>query len=194
MSTVSDARVVRTREALRQAMTELAEESPLDSITVRAIAAKAGVGYATFFRHYSDKDALLADVIDNLVREFLAQAAPWLEQRDRTGAAKFLCAFVESRLAIYKALIAGGSGETVRAEMLRQTMATMSQTRTRQPEGPKDDLVLFQTVSGILNLLAWWLRNLAAVDADTMAELIERLVLTPVSTVRRQPPAGLGGT
>lgn len=194
MSTVSDARVVRTREALRRAMTELAEDLPLDSITVRAIAAKAGVGYATFFRHYSDKDALLADVTDNLVREFLAQAAPWLQQRDRAGAAKFLCTFVESHLAIYKALIAGGSGETVRAEMLRQTMATMVQARPHKPDGPLDDLVLFQTVSGILNLLAWWLRNLDTVDAGAMAEIIERLILTPVSTVRHTPPVGIGGT
>ena len=192
MSTTSDARVVRTRASLRQAMIALAEELPLDSITVRAIAARAGVGYATFFRHYPDKDALLADLIDNLVRDFLTQAAPWLRQRDRAGAARFLCEFVESRLASYKALIAGGSGETVRAEMLRQTMATMSQARPHQPEGPLDDLILFQTVSGILNLLAWWLRNLDTVDAPTMATIIERLVLAPVSALRREPPSGLG--
>jgi AcrR family transcriptional regulator len=190
---VSDARVVRTRQALRRAMTELAEELPLESITVRAIAARAGVGYATFFRHYSDKDALLADVTDSLIREFLAQAAPWLQQRDRSAAAKLLCGFVQSHLAIYKALLAGGSGETVRAEMLRQTMATLSQARPRKSEGLLDDLLLFQFVSGILNLLAWWLRNLDSVDADTMAEIIERLVMTPVSTVRHDPPAGLGG-
>ena len=191
MSMVSDARVVRTRDALRQAMTELAEESPLDSITVRAIAARAGVGYATFFRHYADKDALLADVIDALVREFLAQAAPWLMRRDRVGSAKFMCDFVLARLPIYKALIAGGSGETVRGEMLRQTMATMAQAGERRPEGVRDDLVLFQIVSGILNLFAWWLRNLDTVSAETMAEVIDRLVLTPVSTVRHEPPAGL---
>ena len=51
MSTPDDPRIVRTRTALRQAMTELAGEAALDAITVRAIAARAGVGYATFFRH-----------------------------------------------------------------------------------------------------------------------------------------------
>jgi AcrR family transcriptional regulator len=189
----ADPRALRTREALRRAMTELVEEAPLDSITVRAICAKAGVGYSTFFRHYPDKDTLLADIIDSLIREFLAQAAPLMRRRDRSGSAKLLCAFVQSHLAIYKALLAGGSGETVRAEMLRQTMATFSQARSRPSEGPLDDLLLFQFVSGVLNLLAWWLRNLDSVDADTMAEVLERMVLTPVGALRRQPPAGLAG-
>jgi AcrR family transcriptional regulator len=184
----ADARVVRTRDALRVAMTELASELPLDSITVRAIAARADVGYATFFRHYPDKEALLADVADKLIREFLEQAAPLLQQRDRLGSARSLCAFVAGHLPIYQALIAGGSGETVRAEMLRQTMATMAAARQRKLDGPIDDLILFHMVSAILNLLAWWLRNLDTVDADTMGEIIERTILTPLSQLRLQPP------
>jgi AcrR family transcriptional regulator len=191
MSMVSDARIVRTREALREAMTALAEELPLDAITVRAIAARAGVGYATFFRHYPDKDALLADVADKLIREFLQRVAPLLQERDRTAAARTMCEFVLEHLPIYKALLAGGSGETVRAEMLRQTMITMAATRKRQPDGPFDDLLLFHLVSAILNLLSWWLRNLDTVDAATMAQVIERAVLTPVSALRQQPPAAL---
>lgn len=190
-SKAADARVVRTRDALRQAMTELASERPLDSITVRAIAARADVGYATFFRHYPDKEALLADVADKLIREFLAEAAPLLQQRDRLGAARTICTFVAGRLPIYQALIAGGSGETVRAEMLRQTMITMAAARQRNADGPMDDLILFHMVSGILNLLAWWLRNLDTVDADTMGEIIERTVLTPLMQLRLQPPAGI---
>jgi AcrR family transcriptional regulator len=187
----SDARAVRSREALRQAMTDLAADLPLDAITVRAIAAKAGVGYATFFRHYVDKEALLADVADTLTRSFLAQVAPLLRQRDRLGAARSLCAFVEDHLPIHKALLAGGSGESVRAEMLRQTLETVARARPHPSEGPMDDLVLFHLVSAILNLLTWWLRNLEAVDADTMAEIIERTVLTPVASLRRAPPSGL---
>jgi AcrR family transcriptional regulator len=188
MSTLSDARVVRTREALREAMTALAAESPLDAITVRAIAARAGVGYATFFRHYSDKDALLAHVAERLIQDFLRQVRPLLQQRDRLAAARSLCEFVADRVPLYQALLAGGSGETVRAEMLRQTMMTLAQARTRPAEGPLDDLILFHLVSATLNMLAWWLRHLDEVDIDTMAEMIERAVLTPVGALRARPP------
>jgi len=192
MSIVLDARVVRTRDALRQAMIDLAAERPLDDITVRAIAARAGVGYATFFRHYTDKEALLADVADLLTESFLAQVRPLLLEKDRRGAARSLCAFVESQLPIHQALIAGGAGETVRAGMLRQTLETVGRSRGAAPRGPLDDPLLFHLTSAILNLLAWWIRHRDAVDAETMAEIIERAVLTPVGSLGRQPPEGFG--
>ncbi|HEY0651207.1 TetR/AcrR family transcriptional regulator [Phenylobacterium sp.] len=194
MSIALDARIVRTRQALRQAMIDLAAESPLETITVRAIAARAGVGYATFFRHYVDKEALLADVADMLTGAFLQQVRPLLRQKDRRGAARELCAFVEANLPIHQALIAGGSGETVRAGMLRQTLETVGRARSSPSHEPLDELLLFHLTSAILNLLAWWLRNLDRVDADTMAEIIERTVLTPVGAIRRQPPGGFGET
>ena len=188
MSIAYDARVVRTREALRLAMADLAAELPLDAITVRAIAARAGVGYATFFRHYADKEELLADVADVLTRDFLDQVRPLLRERDRLGAARTLCAYVQEHLAIHKALIAGGSGETVRAGMLRQTLETVGRARANATRDPLDDLLLFHLVSSILNLLAWWLRHWGQVDAETMAQIIERTVLTPVGALKRQPP------
>lgn len=172
-------------------MIELAEELPLEAITVRAIAARAEVGYATFFRHYADKDALLGDVAEVLTRQFLQQVRPLLLQQDRRAAARSLCGFVLEHLAIHKALIAGGSGETVRAGMLRHTMETLAAARVRAPAGPIDDLVLFHLVSATLNLLAWWLRHLEQVDAEAMAEIIERTVLTPIGLLRQRPPVGL---
>jgi AcrR family transcriptional regulator len=184
---VLDARVVRTREALREAMIALAAEQPLDAITVRAIAQRAGVGYATFFRHYVDKEALLADVADMLTKAFLDRVRPLLLVQDRRGAARSLCAFVEDNLPIHMALIAGGSGETVRAGMLRQTLETMARRRPAEGGGPYDELLLFHLVSAILNLLAWWLRNFDAVDAELMADMIDRAVLGPVEALRRFP-------
>lgn len=192
MSIALDARIVRTRQALRLAMIDLAAESALDEITVRAIAARAGIGYATFFRHYADKEALLADVADMLTGDFLSQVRPLLREKDRRGAARSLCAFVEANLPIHQALIAGGAGETVRAGMLRQTLKTLDRARPPAPHDALDEVLLFHLTSSILNLLAWWLRNLDRVDADTMAEIIERTVLTPVGALRKAPPGAFG--
>ena len=185
---IADARVARTREALQQAMMQLLAEQPLEAITVRAITARAGVGYATFFRHFDDKEALLTEVVEALTGDFLQQAAPLLRQRDRRAAARSLCAYVEARLPLHQALIAGGAGETVRAELLRRYMDAIAHARGRHSEGPLDDLMLFHLVSGVLNLLAWWLRHMDALDAEAMAEVIDRLVLTPIGELRAQPP------
>ena len=113
---------------------------------------------------------------------------PLLLQRDRRGAARTLCAFVEAHLPIHQALIAGGAGETVRAGMLRQTLETLGRARTSASHDPLHELLLFHLTSSILNLLAWWLRNRDRVDAETMAEIIERAVLTPVGALGRSPP------
>jgi hypothetical protein len=134
---------------------------------------------------------LLADVADVLTKAFLEQVRPLLREKDRLGAARALCAFVGEHLAIYKPLIAGGAGETVRAGMLRQAMETVGRAGIGAGPRPLDDLVLFHLISATLNLLAWWLRNLDRVDAETMAQVIERTVLTPVMSLRRLPPGGL---
>ena len=57
-----DARQVRSRRALSGALLALLEDKPFDQLTIREISAKAGTGYATFFRHFPDKEALLGDV------------------------------------------------------------------------------------------------------------------------------------
>jgi AcrR family transcriptional regulator len=188
MSTVSDPRAVRTREALRAAMIDLVAENPLDAITVKALTARAGVSYPSFFRHYPDKEALLTDVADELTRAFMAQARPLFRAKDRRGAARALCAFAQENPAIHKALIAGGAGEMVRAGILRHTVEVVGRSRAGADPGPLDDLLLPHLISASLNLLAWWLRHLDQVDADTMAEILERLVLTPVGAFRRTPP------
>jgi AcrR family transcriptional regulator len=190
MSTVSDPRVVRTRKALRAAMIDLATDRPLDAITVVAITARAGVSYPTFFRHYADKEALLDDVTDVVTQDFLAHVRPLLRARDRLAAARALCAFGEENPTIHKALIAGGAGETVRAGLLRRTLEVAARTRTDTAPSVLDDLLLFHVISTGLNLLAWWLSNPEHIDADTMAEFIERTLLTPVASLRHQPPAG----
>ena len=59
LPTVEDRRITRSKAALRQALIELMEESGLEAITVNDLCARAGLTRATFYNHYTDKDALL---------------------------------------------------------------------------------------------------------------------------------------
>jgi AcrR family transcriptional regulator len=59
-----DIRVERTRRALQQALLELAHERPIDELTIADIADRAGVNRSSYYQHYADRDALLADALD----------------------------------------------------------------------------------------------------------------------------------
>jgi AcrR family transcriptional regulator len=59
-----DARVARTRDAVMQAATELLVEQGPGALTVDAVVARSGVAKSTLYRHWADRDALVADVFD----------------------------------------------------------------------------------------------------------------------------------
>ncbi|MEV8254630.1 TetR/AcrR family transcriptional regulator [Rhodoglobus sp. NPDC076762] len=59
-----DARVERTRRSLQQALFSLAQEQPLDEVTVAEIVESAGVNRSSFYQHYADKETLLAFAIE----------------------------------------------------------------------------------------------------------------------------------
>lgn len=64
-----DPRVTRTRKLLVDAFLGLMAEKAFEDITVQDIAARATVNRATFYAHFSDKYAL----VDELMREGFAQ-------------------------------------------------------------------------------------------------------------------------
>ena len=59
-----DRRIKRTQQLLAKALIALTLKKGYEAVTIRDITEHADIGYATFFRHYSSKDALLRDVSD----------------------------------------------------------------------------------------------------------------------------------
>ncbi len=177
-STRNDARVGRTRAALRQALLTLLEAAPYDGITIREITARASAGYATFFRHYPDKNALLNDLAADEIRELLARALPIALAADTRAACLTLCRYVDERRALWAALLTGGAAGAMREEFVRQA-------RLAVPDGvetvgwlPTDLRVVFG-VSGTVEILAWWLREHDDTPIDRVAEMLDRLVVAP---------------
>src|SRR5437667_12756071 len=73
---IRDRRVRRTQHLLARALIALTLEKGYEAVTIRDITECADIGYATFFRHYRDKDELLEDVLDVVLAELIDLLCP----------------------------------------------------------------------------------------------------------------------
>ncbi|HEY7418111.1 MAG TPA: TetR/AcrR family transcriptional regulator, partial [Ktedonobacteraceae bacterium] len=73
---IQDRRVRRTQQLLAKALIALTLEKGYEAVTIRDITERADIGYATFFRHYHDKDELLRGVLDVVLTELTDLLCP----------------------------------------------------------------------------------------------------------------------
>lgn len=175
----TDARQVRSRKVLNEALLALLEEKPFDQLTIREISARAGTGYATFFRHYETKEALLGDVASDEIAGLLAMTLPILAQADSYESTRALCGYVGEHRRLWSALLAGGAAGIVRSEFIRQARLLPEAGQQAKPWLPADLGVVHGT-GAMIDVLAWWLTEGSALSAEEIATIVHRLVIAPL--------------
>ena len=171
-------RLTRTRPILCGALLSLLEERPFEQLTVREITAKADIGYATFFRHYPDKEALLNDLAASQISDLLAMTLPILNNADTRGSARTLCAYVWEHRKLWSALLTGGAASTLKDEFVRQAQQ-IAEAQPRPDAWLPNDLTIGFYVTGTVEILAWWLKQRDPPAIDRMAEVIDSLIVGP---------------
>src|SRR5579871_3178577 len=109
-----DPRALRSGAAMREALLALLDGKPFEQITIREIAARAGIGYATFFRHHPSKEALLDHIAADELERLVALALPELRAENSRAACLALCRYVEQHRALWSILLTGGAAGTMR--------------------------------------------------------------------------------
>jgi AcrR family transcriptional regulator len=173
-----DARQVKTDRALRAALLALVQTRPLDEITVRDIVAEAGVGYATFFRHYHSKGALLDAIAAEEIEVLIGLASPLLNPEDTRATCLALARYVDEHRTIWTALLTGGAAGAMREQFSRFASTTTEWAVSESQWLPTDLGVIFG-VAATVEILAWWLRQAPNYSVERIAEILDRLVITP---------------
>lgn len=178
----TDARQVRTRASLLDALLRLVEVRPFDQVTIREIAKEAGIGYATFFRHYPTKDALLHDLAAGEIAALLKQALPVLFAVDTRQSCVTLFDYVAARRALWSALLTGGAAATLKQEFIAQAKRVAdAEEKTEIGVGGwlPDELRIVFAVGATVEIIAWWLRQEPEFGVNRIAEILDRLVVAP---------------
>lgn len=184
---MTDPRVTKTRAALAEAVLALASEKPFADVTITEIAARAGVGYASFFRHFKDKDALLIEVADQMVTDLLAIIMPAMIEEDTRATSIAICRYVDEHRLLTRALLAGGAESTVRDHIVGRSIDNARLRVPAKPAGISYEMIVTHSVSATLGLLGWWLEKGDGISPEAMGEVVDRLVMSPVRIIERSP-------
>ena len=184
----TDARVRRTRDALGDALIELMQEKPFDTITVQDVLDRAHVSRSTFYAHYSDKDDLLMSDAEEFFESISMALSVHGDKSDRVFPVMEFFVHLSDVQPFYKALVKSGKFQE-NMELARGHFARGIERRLSElPRGksiPPHQLpaIAFTHAGALLSLLMWWLDRGMRESPAEMDELFHRMIWNGVSSI-----------
>jgi AcrR family transcriptional regulator len=176
-----DRRVKRTHKFLQQALIDLTLEQGYDNITIREITERADVGYATFFRHYADKEALLGDVLHAMKDDFRALLEPFsmVTAPERTG--ELIFNYVRKNCDLCRVLLHTTDTLTLLAPVQEIGLEEAVPLLRASEQGDiPADLAVDHLMSALVMLIRWWLDHDMPYPPDRMGRIAAQLIIRPV--------------
>jgi len=183
-----DRRVRRTYTLLSTALIDLTLNEGYDNITIRDITDKADVAYATFFRHFEDKDDLLHHTLQTLIEAIEGLSYDPPEMYDE-GLQIFL--HVQQHSDLYRVLLSSRGAHHI-IEKLKYSIAG-NMLDSCVPHFKPDmhhvppELVTYQFASSIISMVQWWLDDGMTIPPETMASHYFSAVVTSYFIIDTQP-------
>jgi len=163
---------------------KLLDSKPLEQITIREIAAAAGVGYTTFFRHHPGKEDLLNEIAADEIKNLIDLSLPALESTNTRPAALALCSYVAKHRVLWSTLLTGGAASILREEFIRIAREVAASRKVVSDWLPVEVGVIL-VASGTIELLAWWLDQAKPIPVEQLATIYERVVVSPVINAQK---------
>ncbi len=183
-----DRRTQRTRTRLQQALIELILEKGYDAISIRDITERAHVGYATYFRHYDSKEALLADAFEQSTASLkfllhsLGESSPEEEGR-------LIFEHVEANHDLYSIFLRSSGAQALVDHVEREAVKELVMRYARYTTAIPAAILANHMVASIIALIKWWLRNDMPFSPEQMGKIYARLIVNPVEKLALPPNA-----
>jgi AcrR family transcriptional regulator len=179
-----DRRVRRTRDAIRSALMQLMTEKGYEAVTVADIIARADIGRSTFYTHFTDKQQVLHDSLDDLAAFLRAYRAT--RQGQLFTFSRALFEHVHEKRALLRAVI-GRHGSTVMHDRIEYHLVDLVREDIeaigRPVQGVPIDLVVDFVVGAYLSLLSRWVDETDPRSPQEMDTAFRRLVIPGVQAV-----------
>lgn len=176
----TDRRVLRSRRVLADALIALILEKGYDDITIKDITDRADVSHATFYRHYKDKDELLALRLQEVISELKTLMH---ESTYADAERELLFKHVDENAALYLILLTSYSAFKVRKHVEATIAAMVAEKWTAHLEENQPTVpipILAQHIAAsMLAMIEWWLVNDRPYSIQQMAAIYHEVISKP---------------
>jgi AcrR family transcriptional regulator len=171
-----DPRIVRSRRMLMEALLRLLGKKEFDAISIQEIADEAGLNRATFYLHYTDKNALLQAMTAARFRELIARRG--LSFTDCDGALRAIALGVCDYLAETTGCPSQLAKMPLEGSIIPVVEGMFKEGAARHAVVPGVDTAMLATTAAwaIFGAARRWLQTRDRMPAEAMAAKIEAMV------------------
>lgn len=175
---------IRSRRLIRQAFVELLREKDLEKITVTDIITRADVNRGTFYAHYPDTRAVIAQIENEIIEKMLEFLGEFRYQNFFQNPLPLLLKvsrYIEEDLEFYRILINARGSEQFLIK-LKNIFVMQMETDTDIPDQIKCSPAFLIRVhffaGGLVSLYQVWFRGELDVPLDEIASEISELMIS----------------
>ncbi|MZQ86436.1 TetR family transcriptional regulator [Paenibacillus sp. 5J-6] len=184
-----DRRILKTREAIRNALIALMSEKSFENITINDISEKANLNRGTLYLHYTDK----YDLLDKCIKDHLSNMLNYCTI-SQVGEAKLdvinsplpLFQYLEEHFSFYSSMLTN-KGITCFQEQLIFMVKNGINERLKAGEinqGDDNEVAVQYMASAFVGVVEWWIKNNMPLSPEVMAQQLWGIFEKNYSLVR----------
>jgi len=179
-----DRRISRTKKRLRESLTTLMQEKPVQSITVREIAEMADINRSTFYLHYQDVYDMVTQIQDDMFQDFndvMMEMPEKPTEEDMFLLTEEIFTVIQNNADLVFVLL-GKNGDTAFVEKLKdlvkeRTLNDWSKLIHSREQENFDYYYAF-IIAGYIGVIEKWLKNGLKETPTQMAEITRTLIMS----------------
>ncbi|MBU9711610.1 TetR/AcrR family transcriptional regulator [Evansella tamaricis] len=186
-----DRRVLKTRQAINEALFSLMEEKRYNKITIQDIIDRANVGRSTFYSHFATKDELLFSSVEDeleILNQYIKSYIEYDGEKPRVNSVMELFEHIQEDSKIVKGLFKTESADFFfeKVEIYwNHRLEEYLQSKLPLGKNPKVPIkILTNHISStLINLLKWWVNNNMSYTPSQMDQYFRDLINPCIDSV-----------
>lgn len=183
-----DLRVIKSKQAIKEAFIELVEIKGFDKISVCDIANRANINRNTFYLHYEDKEDLVRKILYESVGKVYDKLVGYnisnfdvIDETQLHWGIRNLLRLIEPEMELYRIIImdktVNGYFSTV-SNLIKEALIKMLGVRN-----PRSDIVFQYAFSGMMGVIQQWIVY-SPVDTLVIAKVLSKMAYSSLIQFR----------